>query len=126
MDTTFRPGNFGRHGYHFGLLDSRHQDRFWKLVSEHAHAVNALVSGLSALPGTARPMAATRAMTRFLNHDQISFHALIEPAVDAVRAALAEAPGRFALVVPDWCMFNFNAHTSKRDRYRRSHDTDSG
>jgi hypothetical protein len=126
MDTTFRPGNLGRHGYHFGLLDSRHQDRFWKLVSEHAHAVNALVSGLSALPGTARPMAATRAMTRFLRHDQIPFHALIEPAVDAVRASLAETPGRFALVVHDWCLFNFNAHTSKGDRYRRSHDTDSG
>ena len=126
MDTTFRLGSLGRHGYHFGLLDSRHQVRFWKLVSEHAHAVNALVSGLSALPGTARPMAATRAMTRFVNHDQIPFHALIEPAVDAVRAALAEASGRFALVVHDWCMFNFNAHPSKRDRYRRSHDADSG
>ena len=126
MDTTFRLGNLGRHGYHFGLLDSRHQVRFWKLVSEHAHAVNALVSGLSALPGTARPMAATRAMTRFVNHDEIPFHALIEPAVDAIRAALAEASGWFALVVHDWCMFNFNAHTSKRDRYRRSHDADSG
>jgi hypothetical protein len=126
MDTTFRPGNFGRHGYHFGLLDSRHQNRFWKLVSEHAHTVNTLVSGLSALPGTARPMAATRAMTRFLNHDEIAFHALIEPAVDAVRAALAEAPGRFALVVHDWCMFNFNTHPSKHDRYRRSHDADYG
>jgi hypothetical protein len=126
MVTTFRPGKLGRHGYHFGLLDSRHRDRFWKLASEHAHAVNALVSGLSALPGTARPMAATRAMTRFLNHDRISFPALIEPAVDAVRAALAEAPGRFALIVHDWCMFNLNAHASKRDRYRRSHHDDSG
>src|SRR5262249_5620062 len=29
MDTTFRLGNLGRHGYHFGLLDSRHQVRFW-------------------------------------------------------------------------------------------------
>jgi hypothetical protein len=71
-------------------------------------------------------MAATRAMTRFLNHDDIPFHALLEPALDAVRAALAQAPGRFALVVHDWCMFNFHTHRSKRDRYRRSHDTDSG
>jgi hypothetical protein len=126
MDTTFRLGNFGGHGYHFGLLDSRHQDRFWKLVSEHAHTVNAVVSGLSALPGTARPMAATRAMTRFLNHDDIPFHALIEPALDATRAALAESPGRFALVVHDWCMFNFNAHPSKPDRYYRSHEADCG
>jgi len=119
-------GKFERHGYHFGLLDSRHQDRYWKLVSEHAHAVNAVVTGLSALPGTAQPFAATRAMSRFLNHEDVAFHALIEPAQDAVRSALAERPGRFALVVHDWCMFNFNSHPSKRDRYVRSHDTDLG
>ena len=93
-------------------------------MSEHSHAVNAVVTGLSALPGTARPFAATRAMSRFLNHDDIPFHALIEPAQDAVRVALAQRPGRFVLVVHDWCMFNFNAHASKRDRYVRSHDTD--
>ncbi len=113
-------------GYHFGNLDNRHQDRYWKLVSEHTHAVNAIVTGLSALPGTAQPFAAARAMTRFLNHEQIPFQALIEPAQDAVRSALAERPARFALVVHDWCMFNFNKHTSKFDRYVRSHDTDLG
>ncbi len=95
-------------------------------MSEHAHAVNAVVTGLSALPGTAQPFAAARAMTRFLNHDDIPFHALIEPAQDAVRSALSASPGRFTLVVHDWCMFNFNTHTSKHDRYVRSHDTDLG
>ena len=107
-------------------MDGRNQDRFWKLVSEHAHAVNAAVTGLSALPGAAQPFAAARAMTRFLNHAEIPFHALIEPAQDAVRSELARRPGRFVLVVHDWCMFNFNRHTSKRDRYVRSHDTDLG
>jgi hypothetical protein len=115
-----------RHGFHFGNLDSRHQDRYWKLVSEHSHTVNAVVTGLSALPGTARPFAAVRAMCRFLNHDDIPFHALIEPAQDAIRSALAERPGRFVLVVHDWCMFNFNRHESKRDRYVRSHGDDLG
>lgn len=95
-------------------------------MAEHSHAVNAAVTGLSALPGTARPFAATRAMTRFLNHDDIPFAALIEPAQDAVRSALAERPGRFVLVVHDWCMFNFNSHESKRDRYVRSHGDDLG
>ena len=107
-------------------MDRRNQDRFWKLVSEHAHAVNAAVTGLSALPGSAQAFAAARAMTRFLNNDDIPFHALIEPAQDAVRSELARRPGRFVLVVHDWCMFNFNRHTSKRDRYVRSHDTDLG
>lgn len=95
-------------------------------MSEHAHAVNALVTGLSALPGAARPFAAARAMTRFLNHEGIPFHALIEPAQDAVRATLAGRPGRFVLVAHDWCMFNFNRHASKRDRYVRSHAADAG
>ena len=95
-------------------------------MSAHSHAVNAVVTGLSALPGTSRPFAATRAMSRFLNHEDIPFHALVEPAQDAVRSALVECPGRFVLVVHDWCMFNFNKHESKRDRYVRSHDTDLG
>jgi hypothetical protein len=95
-------------------------------VSEHAHAVNALVSGLSALPGAAQPLAAARAMTRFLNHDDIPFHALIEPAQDAIRSVVAASPSRCVLVVHDWCMFNFRRHSSKGDRYRRSHDTDLG
>jgi hypothetical protein len=95
-------------------------------VSEHSHAVNAAVTGLSTLPGTAQPFAAARAMTRFLNHPDIPFHALIEPAQDAVRAELAERPGRFVLIVHDWCMFNFNRHPSKSDRYVRSHGADLG
>ncbi|MFM7319259.1 MAG: hypothetical protein ACKO5E_20120, partial [bacterium] len=95
-------------------------------MSEHSHAVNATVTGLSALPGTAQPFAAARAMTRFLNHDHISFHALLEPSLDAVRTAIAGQPGSFVLVVHDWCMFNFNKHNSKTDRYARSHKTDLG
>jgi hypothetical protein len=126
LDTTFRPGNLGRNGYHFQKLDRRHQGRFWTLVSEHAHAVNALVSGLSALPGVVQPLAAAQAMTRFLNRDDIPLHALIEPAQDAVRAALAGSPGRFALVVHDGCMLNFRRHPSQGDRHRRSHEADLG
>ncbi len=96
-------------------------------MSEHAHSVNAAVTGLSALPGTARPFAAARAMSRFLNNEDVPFHALIEPAQDAIRSVLgAEGGGRFALVVHDWRMFNFNAHDSKGDRRRRSHATDVG
>jgi hypothetical protein len=96
------------------------------LVKEHSHAVNAAVSGLSALPGTGQPFAATRAMTRFLNHPDISFAALLEPAQDAVRTALAACPQPVALVVHDWCMFGFGTHASKKDRIQRSHDTDLG
>jgi hypothetical protein len=95
-------------------------------VSGHAHAVNAAVAGISALPGAAGPFAAARAMTRFLDNDAIPFHALIEPAQDAVRSALAGRDGRVVLVVHDWCMFNFRTHDSKGDRRRRSHAADLG
>jgi len=65
-------------------------------------------------------------MSRFLSHDDIPFHALLEPAQDAVRAALATSPSPVALVVHDWCQFQFHTHTSKRDRVQRSHGTDRG
>ena len=95
-------------------------------MKEHSHVVNAAVSGLSALPGTGQSFAATRAMTRFLNHPDLPFHALLEPAQDAVRQALASSSSPWALVVHDWCMFGFGTHTSKKDRIRRSHDADLG
>ena len=63
-------------------------------MKEHSHGVNAAVSGLSALPGTGQLFAATRAMTRFLNHPDLAFHALLEPAQDAVRQALASSSSR--------------------------------
>lgn len=78
------------------------------------------------MPGAAQPFAATRAMTRFLNHPDIPFHALLEPAQDAVRTALATSDCPVALVVHDWCMFGFHTHTGKSDRYQRSHETDLG
>ena len=95
-------------------------------MAEHSHVVGAAVNGLSSLPGTAQPFAATRAMTRFLNHENIPFHALIEPAQDSIRSELARRPGCLVLVVHDWSMFNFNRHHSKRDRYVRSHESDLG
>lgn len=95
-------------------------------MKEHSHVVNAAVSGLSALPGTGQTFAATRAMTRFLNNPVVPFHALIEPAQDAVRHGLRSSSSPCALVVHDWCMFGFGTHTSKKDRLQRSHDQDLG
>src|ERR1700677_3617717 len=105
-------------------MDKRLQARFRCLVSEHAHSVNALVTWLSALPGTGTAYGATRAMSRFYANDGTTLPALIEPAQDQIRVALATSAATVALVVHDWCMFNFNTHTSKRDRYQRSHETD--
>lgn len=95
-------------------------------MKEHAHAVNAAVSGLSALPGAVQPFAAVRAMSRFVTHEGIPFHALLEPAQDAVRQGLSASVSPFALMVHDWAMFQFNTHQSKQDRLQRSHDQDLG
>lgn len=95
-------------------------------MSGHAHAVNAAVNGLSALPGTATPFACARAMTRFLNNPAVTFAALLDPVRDAVRDALAASPARTALVVHDWSMFNFRTHAGKKDKLVRTHAADAG
>jgi len=63
-------------------------------VSEHLRSVNRAVNGLSALSGTAQPMAATKAMYRFLANEATILPALIEPAQEAVRDALARSATR--------------------------------
>jgi hypothetical protein len=98
--------------------------------------LNAAASGLSALPGIARPFACTQAMYRFLNNPRISLATLLEPCVEAVRDMLAEAPaadvgpasiGDEVVLVPlDWSMLHFGGHASKRDRHQRTHKTDLG
>lgn len=95
-------------------------------MTEHTHAVNAAVSGLTALPGTAKPLAAIQAMSRFLNHEEIGFPALLEPAQEATRTELAKTGSPFTLCVHDWSMFQFNRHTGKTDRLQRSHEKDLG
>lgn len=116
----------GEHGYYFGNLDKRLQDRYWRLVSEHTHTTAATTNGLSALPHVGSAYTAARAMSRFWRNDATTLPALIEPAQDAVRTTLASSPASVALVLHDWCMFSFHTHTGKTDRYQRSHDHDQG
>ena len=94
------------------------------MVAGHMHAVNAAITGLTALPGTAKPMACIKAMSRFLRHESVTLPALIEPAQQAVRDALTLSDAPVALVVHDWCMIHYT--TPNPDRYRRSHATDLG
>lgn len=88
--------------------------------------MNSAVSGLSALSGTSKPFASVLAMSRFLNNDAVTLPALIEPAQEAVRSAVASSSSAVVLVAHDWCMFNFSNHTGKTDRRQRSHATDVG
>jgi hypothetical protein len=107
-------------------MDRRLRDRFFQLVAEHEHVLTEVTSGLSALPGTAKPFASTQAMWRFLANDSVTLSALIEPIQDAARATLLDNPQPIALIMHDWCMLNFSTHTSKTDRFQRTHKTDLG
>ena len=79
-------------------------------MKEHVHSVNGAVTGLSALPSTAQPMASVKAMSRFLNHEEVTLPALIEPVQEAIRSALLTSEALVALVISDWCMYGFNTH----------------
>ena len=65
-------------------------------------------------------------MTRFLNHPNIPFHALIEPAQDAIRSHLGTSKSSATLIVHDWCMFGFKTHTAKQGRFKRTKAWDVG
>ena len=95
-------------------------------MKEHAHSVNAAANGLSALPATAQSMAAVKAMHRFLNHENVTRSAIIEPLQEAIRGAVAESSATVVIIAHDWCMFSFHTHTSKTDRFQRTHGQDVG
>jgi hypothetical protein len=107
-------------------MDSRLQDRYYRLVREHEHVLSTAASGLSALPGVSRPFSCTQAMWRFLGNDAVSLPALIEPIQETARPILARGRERVALVAHDWSMLSFGAHRSKADRFRRTHEGDVG
>lgn len=88
------------------------------------HAVNVAVTGLSVLPATAKPMACVKGMSRFLNHDDVTLPAIIEPVQESIRDALAVSHALVALVIHDWCMIHYT--TRNPDRYLRSHKADLG
>lgn len=88
--------------------------------------LNHVVSGLSTLPGTARPFASTLGMHRFLYNDAVTLPALIEPLQDGVRQAFANTRSPVALVLHDWSGIHYHDARRKTDLYQRSHKHDTG
>ncbi|WP_165253671.1 IS4 family transposase [Paludisphaera soli] len=105
-------------------MDRRLQLRYWRLVREHRHVLNAAAAGITALPGVAEPFACAQAMWRFLHNPRAGPAALMEPVVEAVRAMAGDGPD--LLVALDWSMLHFGGHASKGDRHRRTHAADPG
>jgi hypothetical protein len=95
-------------------------------VREHEHVLSDAASGLSALPGAARPFACTQALWRFLSHPDTTLPALIEPIRETARPIPARATVPVGLVIHDWSMLHYGGHTAKADRFRRTHRADLG
>jgi len=86
--------------------------------------VNAAVTGLTALPSTATAMASVKAMSRFLHNEAVPLAALIEPAQEAIRAAVAQSASPQVLVLHDWSTLCPGRANS--DRMRASKGADLG
>jgi Transposase DDE domain len=116
----------GRDGILFSALDARLREQFYHLVREHAHVLNAITTGLSALPDTAETFARTQAMWRFFRHTQTTPATLLEPVREAARDALSQTTGPVALIVHDWSTLHYGRHTAKKDRLHKSRKGDVG
>ena len=106
--------------------DKRLQRRYLQLVQEHLSPVQAIATGLRALPGTAQAFASTQAAWRFYANPRVTLPQLAQPLIEAARGAVEQDHRPSALVVPDWSQLLFKAHASKRDRAALSSATDLG
>lgn len=98
-------------------VEKRLQDRYEKLVAEHAGHAHPVASGPRVLPGSeSSSHAAAMAAWRFYQNPRTSFTRLARPLLDAARDAAAAHCRRFALVPMDWSKLDYKAHPSKADR----------
>jgi hypothetical protein len=86
------------------------------LVESHLTAVQALESGIRAVPDACSAWAATQAAYRFFQNPRVFLSRLMEPLIQAGREAVTTACDQYALVVHDWSQLMYPEHTSKRDR----------
>lgn len=117
-------------------MDRRLQRRYGILVKSHMHTVPRTATGPALGIGPTPGFAVTQATWRFLNNDDVTLPALVEPlrqegrqaiaAAQQKRDALAATQAPFALLVHDWCKLDYRRHTSKRDVVQLTHQTDVG
>jgi hypothetical protein len=68
----------------------------------------------------------SQAMWRFLNNENVSSKALIEPLQQAAREGCANSQSQFVLLMHDWCKLDFKRHASKKDLLQVTHEHDIG
>jgi hypothetical protein len=97
-------------------VEKRLQDRYEKLVAEHAGHAHPVASGPRVLPGESSAHAAAMAAWRFYQNPRASFTRLAQPLLDAARDSAATRCRGFSLVPVDWSKLDYKAHPSKADR----------
>jgi hypothetical protein len=97
-------------------VEKRLQDRYEKLVKEHAGHAHPVASGPRILPDESSSHAAAMAAWRFYLNPHTSFTRLAQPLLDAAADAATQHCNEFALVPIDWSKLDYKEHASKTDR----------
>jgi hypothetical protein len=95
------------------------------LVSQHGQHAPKLAAGPTIPAESAESYAATQAMWRFLDNDQVTLAALAEPLRYYARQNVA-ASGEYALVAVDWSKLDYRKHKAKTDTIQLTHENDIG
>jgi hypothetical protein len=107
-------------------MDARLQKRYLQLVEGHMNAVQAIASGVKALPRAGSAFAATQAAWRFFANPRVTLTKLIEPLQEVGRQAANDSASPFVLVVHDWSKLDYDGHKSKQDITQLSQPLDRG
>jgi hypothetical protein len=97
-------------------VEKRLQDRYEKLVQEHAGHAHPVASGPRILPDESSTHAAAMAAWRFYLNPRTTFTRLAEPLLQAATDAVTQHCQEFALVPMDWSKLDYKDHASKTDR----------
>jgi hypothetical protein len=107
-------------------MDARLQKRYLQLVEGHMNAVQAIASGVKALPGAGSAFAATQAAWRFFANPRVTLSKLVEPLREVGRQAASDSASPYILVVHDWSKLDYDGHKSKKDLTQLSQVLDRG
>jgi hypothetical protein len=107
-------------------VEKRLQDRYEKLVEEHAGHAHPVASGPRILPDESSTHAAAMAAWRFYLNPRTTFTRLAEPLLKTASEAAMQHCKEFALVPIDWSKLDYKDHASKADRTQTGNSDEIG
>ena len=75
---------------------------------------------------SAKAASQSQSMWRFLHNDSVTPQALVEPLQQAARDGCKSSPSCYVLCMHDWSKIDYKSHTSKKDKFKRTHKYDVG